>query len=783
MDRIIFCANSSSTYLFFTEKPNGKLDQYCRTKAQEIADLKDGRILQALKQVFHSGNGICHTDDARRASASLFRDIFADPRFHPGRAGLRLIGGIYCDEILLQEITTGYSIILDGSVLFKGITLRNATIKGDLSLDNAQIAGPIKIWRSTIRSSVFGTGAVIEALGIYDSTINRSLHLSDSVFPGTKKEPTAVTIEIDRTNIGGEVLVEKALVGPLLLQNSDIGSTLGLKHSTFLEAVRIEQTNVSGAFEAQGADFSFTLIRNSKFSTVDLHETEFRCTLIAAKNYIGGDFNLADSGLGRSLPVGTKDAAGKPISERRWSAKREARVLTKAWQGNIEAGRSEQIIALIKSSSCKFEAYTPPHEIRLTDNTIGKNLCIKSIQFERRLATQAGQLDDRPKFNPSYISLSGSHVGGNTILSLWHRIRNVTESPTELARQLPEPLFFKFITIRKSPVQAQKQTSDQQIKTSTEMKCPIEHCLELLGLESGGVVIDIEDTFHQVGMFTTGMKFDRMFQGNVNCPYPRTTDTVATEGQMFLPSSTDVIHWLENGDSTQPFAATIDAFVRAGSDATDLKVRKAELEWNTRYEESQHQYEQATGDKTSRIAAMWVASTWTVANAFNLIHLYATRALGLLADYGYRPTKALLWVSGIIAVYAAIFWFVLGVIAFKPAKKGTINPMGFIFLFDRFIPVYQIREDNYAIKEFYKWDYTIFNLARDTWKRIIGAKKVESVVAEPVSYTHYFWTPIPVSKASPTQIKCAQALLDGLKMLGAILAVFLVAALNTLIAQ
>src|SRR5262249_8618977 len=81
-----------------------------------------------------------------------------------------------------------------------------------------------------------------------------------------------------------------------------------------------------------------------------------------------------------------------------------------------------------------------------------------------------------------------------------------------------------------------------------------------------------------------------------------------------------------------------------------------------------------------------------------------------LADHGMRPGKVVWWVLITLVVFAAAFWTWLGIIGFEPKSSDQpagatpdIWPVSVLFLFDRLIPLYKVREEHYAISKFYRW--------------------------------------------------------------------------------
>jgi hypothetical protein len=85
--------------------------------------------------------------------------------------------------------------------------------------------------------------------------------------------------------------------------------------------------------------------------------------------------------------------------------------------------------------------------------------------------------------------------------------------------------------------------------------------------------------------------------------------------------------------------------------------------------------------------------------------------LYLLADHGLRPAKVVWSVLVALVAFAALFWLRLGIVGFEPKRKEPgqssetppdVWPISLLFLFDRLIPLYQIREEHYAISKFYR---------------------------------------------------------------------------------
>jgi hypothetical protein len=170
-------------------------------------------------------------------------------------------------------------------------------------------------------------------------------------------------------------------------------------------------------------------------------------------------------------------------------------------------------------------------------------------------------------------------------------------------------------------------------------------------------------------------------------------------------------------------------------------------------------------------------------------------ALGLVADHGYRPGKVVYVVLVTLVVFWSIFWFLLNIVAFDPeskkdGKKETTSqseqitsaansvappplPIGFLFLFDRLIPAFQISEQNYSIG-------TVYGRARpyiNFWPRkmtLPGANHPDHKIKY-LLMTHRL---VPLDQREKDRF---EKWLIALRIIGVAWGVFLLAAINALI--
>jgi hypothetical protein len=225
------------------------------------------------------------------------------------------------------------------------------------------------------------------------------------------------------------------------------------------------------------------------------------------------------------------------------------------------------------------------------------------------------------------------------------------------------------------------------------------------------------------------------------------------------PPPTEQINlWLSRNSnlSLQPFLAFIKAFDNVGADETDFKIAKAEIEF----------------DRTNKQAFSVLAQSWRAKGILqfawediiyipvNGLRMIGTQVLASISDYGYRPAKVIWAVLGTVILFWLLFWIWLRIVAFTPDGSTAIRTIGVTFLFDRLIPVYKIREDNYDITVFYKR----------------GSGPNQKTIRR-------FRYPLSIVPANAQEQHRAEFYLDVLKVIGIVLAGFLVAAINALVAK
>src|SRR5262249_34909410 len=157
-------------------------------------------------------------------------------------------------------------------------------------------------------------------------------------------------------------------------------------------------------------------------------------------------------------------------------------------------------------------------------------------------------------------------------------------------------------------------------------------------------------------------------------------------------------------------------------------------------------------------------------------------ALWGLADHGFRPSKALVATLLVLAAFWLWFWFKLRIVGFEPkseekskehpgqeqsAAVPDIWPIGPLFLFDPLAPVNRTGEDNYSIPRF-------FRAARADEK---PARPPPGNPPYPMLFFRKNWFVCPVGDEEKAR---AEKWLVVLRVIGVVLSVFLLAAVNAL---
>jgi hypothetical protein len=725
-DRIIFCANTGRYYVFFPERPSD-LDQHClsATNLHAAADgarednpadnnaKKIKALIASNDASFMAGEKqTCGTDERKKLGSRVagiqdVNTVLLDPRLRLGREPIGMIGGVFCDRLALSGIDITRSLVFDYSVFLNQVSFSSITESANLSFNRTSIVQGLHVSRSRIAGGLFFRDAVIDAVDIWQSNIGLDIDISKALVTGL--------VSIAQTKIGGPVDFSESTFGQLAFVDSDAGADISVKDAAFLGSTRINRSRFAGSLVAQGAAFSALEILYNKFSTnLSFQNVGARCGVNLSNNTIGNDLTLSKVNLGKSaftnssLPVGHaqyrwSDTQLEAI-RKRLKAKGVSTDIIKSLANDELKPKLNGLLDLAEHSDCKLDQLAAIEAMRINDNRVEKNVCLNEFEFsEDRAPTTRVAGAEIQRVRSIFVSLGGSSAQGATFLSFWP-IEPAPSRPAKVEPALPS------------------------------------YVIDLVGFQTGALVPVLRKDYDRAfRLLTTGVRFDRIFANGSGCGFTPNSTNSKTHSNLIesaglrLPEIGGLLSWLTKADTTQPYASAIAAFDRAGVDATDLKIQKARFELVTdaseKWNETVREWQNADGF----LEWIWLQG---VGRLWDCLRLIATGMLGWVADYGYRPQKAILYVVAAVLGFTICISKKLKVRWAATDVQNRVVPVGWIFVLDYMIPAYNIDEAHFKIREF-RFENGLA-IDADTnrrlqrvlrWIRVTGAIAVVFVVA------------------------------------------------------
>jgi hypothetical protein len=590
--------------------------------------------------------------DKRVLDLRIIKELFRKSATTIDTIGIRIIGGIYCDGVDLNGLDIPFSLILDRSIFRGRVNVRNFRTKGDLSLDNSVMYGSVLINRAEISGSVYATSAFIRG----------KMDISDSVVKGSVR----------------------------------------LNHSVMVDLLNIENLSVEGDLDMTTSFVSHLEVLKDRIGGVlDLSQSQARCTYDIRKNEIGdlvavqlGFGTLRSSASGSAVytfkKISRDPAFGRPLPP----AQEDSKPLDDPFD-LYTTSKSETASAIQDNQTCDVVNFIKPGTFVLVDNHIKSSLCIRAFNW----------LTD-PGNNPqqSNIYFNEDTIGGATWL-------NITRT----------------------------QTASSIIQRQTNPS-PSEPKLSIFNVRTGTLVLDFDLTVQNVSLTVNGLHFERIYDSRADCESalslrssegaPR-AEEIAFPPVLKLPNTDQVIDWINKNrfaGTQQPFAEFVAVFEQAGDSegAKDLKIRAAifafrssvcdlfgfswscaqtrtpdsDTEINPPYS-TQQGYSVRLQQKTLP-ELIWSVLVNGVSWFENLVLALLNLMLWVLADFGYRPERIGWFVFGTVLSLLFVFPYCLGIVGYSvETSKDRIKPISILFLFDRLLPAYRIREEHYNIEHYY----------------------------------------------------------------------------------
>ena len=250
-----------------------------------------------------------------------------------------------------------------------------------------------------------------------------------------------------------------------------------------------------------------------------------------------------------------------------------------------------------------------------------------------------------------------------------------------------------------------------------------------------------------------------------------------------LPTTDQITNWINKNKfahTQQPFAEFVTVFERAGNSegATQLKIQAATFALRSTACSLLPTVLQRvvgclpegarSGDETKGAAEPSILdkATQQIEKAIfwfeRLLVAALQLLLALLAEHGYKPQRIGWYVLGTVVGFWILFRYGFKILGYSTEGDAeNIRPLGFIFLFDRLLPAYKIREENYKLERFY-----------------VATGKTGT---EGTKTVRCFGRDCKVVEASQHEHDRAERYLDSLKFLGLVFAIFIVAAVSRLV--
>jgi hypothetical protein len=124
--------------------------------------------------------------DFRRLSGDTIKRIVNLTKSSRDPHGIRIIGAVFCDTLDLAGLDLDHTLVIDRSLFYRGLDIRNFRTRGDLSFDGSLALDETSIRRSSIGGSVYAADAYIQRLQILDSEIKGSLLFHDFRLPACR---------------------------------------------------------------------------------------------------------------------------------------------------------------------------------------------------------------------------------------------------------------------------------------------------------------------------------------------------------------------------------------------------------------------------------------------------------------------------------------------------------------------------------------------------------------------------------------------------------------------
>lgn len=539
-----------------------------------------------------------------------------------------------------------------------------------------------------------------------------------------------VAVRVTRSEIAGSFYSQGAYLSKLAIIDTIVHGSVNVPDSLVGDELTIENTKVDGDVDLARSFFShLVFLKNHVGGALDLGQSQARCSFDIRKNEID-DVVAVEFGFGDVR----KSDKGEELFGFTEGNKKSSSAYRRFTGPDSQIFKGENPF----SKPCDYVRSIVPGSFVFIENHIKYSICLRDFSW---------LVDDKNLPEKSIIYLNENVVDGATWLDIKNPAHPVSEGR---ARNRP--------------------------------------ALSIFNLQTGTFVLDFEVATKDVLVRVNGLHFERVYSAKDKCETalsPRASkekarprdanDIPKFPPSLRLPEPEHVTAWVKKNEfkGTQPFAQFVSVFERAGDAdaARELKIQGETTTVMRSFCKSWGFYcesEIANPSDMANEGKQADGLTSVIGRAFQRMEdrLVALLQFSLwhLAAHGFRPERVVWFALGILLVY----WLAIqlaGVVGFSvaeeqsPGEPPRIQPIGLIFLFDKLIPAYKLREDHSKPLQFY-------------------------VLADPKQAAYpfkRFFAEWNVIEASERQQRVINFCFDLLRWFGLIIAIFLFAAIGRLV--
>lgn len=682
-------------------------------------------------------------NDPRALSGDVIKRLArqADQPIAP--SGIRISGAVFCGEVDLVGLELNYSLVLDYSVFNKRVFARNVRIHGDLSIESSVVRGAFVLTRSRVDGSVYLNDGFMSRSVAVDTHVDGSWHQVNSItlkeadFHGLK---VSTDFDLSNSALTKLLITSSQIKGGLYLTGSEARCAYQIKAND-IRSVAMEKTGFGSLVSSDGAGVS--------------GQTKRPVTYVWWKRLLSPVEN-AHSDAAKNYALVSARLGSRSVND-----------LVQAELRRVAAVEPKDVLP-----GCDKMVASKNAEFQFFDNQV-QSICLRSFGW---LASAPGTADAT-----SILALHGTRIANNLIIDVGGPEQKKSSSDPEKRKELAKTRRFEALSVSMDTL----------------------------------IFNFLADETQDYVTYLDGFKFNQVRDGALDCEYqqpkPEKTGLAATDNNgaaksgsiktgVALPDVKSVEHWLQkNGaSSSQPYTAFVDALDKVGGDAVFVRIAQKSrdvcektipwlgwtIEWFCNKRIRSQAAREAYADPSDRRPENGVVGSAGAVfrGGTDILVLGYQWALWGLADHGFRPSKALLATVVVLIAFWLWFWFKLRIVGFEPKSEEEstqhpvqkqsvagpdIWPVGPLFLFDRLIPVYRIRDEHYSIARYFR-----------------GARADEIAEHRDLGKPPYRMTFLqkkyfvyPVGEEEKAQ---AEKWLVVLRVIGVVLSVFLLAAINAL---